>query len=109
MKTVLLQMEDEAYEMLMKKIQKIADAEEFCLDSAELHNIAYLFLALVEKAKPFDDLTNGEVFMQMCGISQDDITYVDALVPYALIKSDKLWSVEPMVIPLDWWNRKWGE
>lgn len=64
---------------------------------------------IIANGTPLDGLTNGEVFMKMYGISQDDITYVDALVPYALIKSDKLWSVEPMVIPLTWWNAKWGE
>lgn len=102
MKTVMLQMEDEAYEMLMKKIQKIADAEEFCLNSAELHDIGYLFLALVEKAEL---LTNGEAIQKMLPDAkiEIDIGWVFVDLPceaYGLFRLN---------FPLDWWNAKWSE
>ena len=96
-------MEDEAYEMLMKKIQKIADAEEFCLDSAELQNIAYLFLALVEKAKPFDGLINGEVMQTLFPKTALRRTSDNE---YGLRPLDSSWIIW---FKGDWWNRKWGE
>lgn len=106
MKTVLLQMEDEAYEMLMKKIQKIADAEEFCLDSAELQNIAYLFLALVEKTKSLDNLTNGEVAEKVFNKSFDD-WYGDDVEHYGMATIGK--DYPDIICSSGWFYRKWGE
>lgn len=107
MKTVLLQMEDEAYEMLMKKIQKIADTEEFCLDSAELQNIAYLFLALVEKSEPLDDLANGEVIQKVFSNAEVEKCNKDVDGTPHLYRVHGLDGVTDFTA--DWWKRKWGK